>query len=230
MANENRDTLIKPRQLNLASGTLQAKLASIIAVGDGTTANDVAVSEIFTTALGHAFIATATDNKIVNATNDGTINTKLLPIMTPIDILPKFAAPSTLGTGENILFHTADTRNSAETNTGNKVPDTNGKFKQISLYQLKDWMTSAITGDVGKVKTSTTDDRLAFLNQKITAGAIETGKPIGTAVTIAGAITDTNGQSVRVTAHINMNSTHFGTQLTGAACEYYIKSINGGTI
>ena len=92
-----REILLQPRQISIST-TLLAKVQTIAI---GTADTDAKQDEMFLHKSGHAFVADVTGTKLVG-TGTGTVDSKLVPIVTPIDILPRFAVPGTLGDGSEV--------------------------------------------------------------------------------------------------------------------------------
>ena len=215
-----RTILIQPRSIDVPNGT--TLLSKLKTVGIGASKSDAQAGELFVENTGYAFIARETSFKIAGS-GTNTDETHLVPIMTPTDILPKFAAPASLGTGNNILFHTVDTRNSSESNLTDKTPDSNGKFKQFSILQLKEWINASIAGDltkIGLIKVNNSDATPDYLSAKL--------KTQGSSfISLNATTTVGTDPTMTITASASVSSEHFAISATN---ELIIATISGGTI
>ena len=210
-----REILLQPRQISIST-TLLAKVQTIAI---GTADTDAKQDEMFLHKSGHAFVADATGTKLVG-TGTGTVDSKLVPIVTPIDILPRFAVPGTLGDGSEILVNTADIRTTV---------DANGKFKQLSLLQLKNWINASISGDLGNIgliKIDALDTTYGFIKDKLLGSAVATGNPVSITLTP----TAVGNKTITITGGIVFKSTQITSVGTDALARYEIIAINGGTI
>ena len=212
-----REILIKPRQIDITATTLPAKLSGIaIAENDATKAS---ASEIFTYSDGSAYIARTAPEKIWNGTTD--VDSNLVPIKTPINLLPRFTNNTTaLDTGADILIHTEDVR---------VTPDKTIKHKAISLLGLKSWIVAAVSGDVanvGKVLVKS-GDTLGYLQDKLVAAS---DRDATTNIVIEFAeIGSSAPYKLKAIATPIYNSDQMAIKTSGNY-EMYIKAINGGTI
>lgn len=210
----SRNILLTPREITITT-TLSAKIPTITI---GTGVDNAKQNEFFITKTGHAFVADATGFNIAGV-GSAVVANKMVPIMTPIDILPRFSAPTVLGTGSEILLHTADIRS---------TPDTNGKFKQISLLDIKSWIGASIQGDldnVGKSKVDAADTTYGYLGAKIKGTTRTTGVATEVVVTASAA----GNKTITISAVPYFDANQIAMDST-ATPTYSIIAINGGTI
>ena len=218
MADGTRNVLIQPRKL-VVDTTLGAKLASL----DNTdvTADRITDGELVTSPLGHAFVVKGGTTGTTIWDGTANVNTNLIPVVTPTEILAKFTgAFDTANVTEieaaNILFHTTDI---------NTTPDVT-KHKQISLLDIKTWVAVANnTADIGKIKFSDTDKK-GYFQDKVLGTAKTTSNPV--AVTLTKDETTASDWKYKVSATVDFDTEQVKIDTTNQ--RYQIYALNGGTI
>lgn len=218
MADGTRIVLIQPRKL-VVDTTLGSKLASL----DNTdiTADRITDGELITSPLGHAFVvkAGATGTTIWDGT--GNVNTNLIPVVTPTEILAKFTSVFNLtniteSEAGNILFHTTDVNSTVEVT----------KHKQISLLDIKTWIAVANnTADIGKIKFNDTDAK-GYFQDKVLGTVKTTSNPV--AVTFTKDETSAGDWKYKVSATVDFDPGQVIVDTTNL--RYRIFALNGGTI
>ena len=211
----DRIVLLQPRAIDLGALTLVNKLKTIAI---GAAIDTATAGELFVHDKGHAFVAKS-EGFSVAGTGTATDKINVVPIMTPTDILPRFALPGTLGTGSEILIHTTDVRT---------TPDTNGKHKQFSLSDVKSWIAASIQGDldnVGRTKIDNADTTYGFLGTKI----LGTSRTTGRATELNIELSPSGNKTMTLSAKPYFNSSQI-TMDTTSTPVYNIIAINGGSI
>ena len=217
-----RDVLIQPRKVTVQS-TLRAKVAEQTTLDAGSDPSKLQANELAVSELGYAFVASNSGTKIIDTAGTGTVDTKMIPILTPVDILPKFSLGfnSTAITdviASNILMETVDINTSVNVT----------KHKQMSLLNLKTWINASIAGDienVGKVKIEEEDTNYGYLRQKLSGSASTTFSPIQITLVVNGTGTAKKlafGGELSTSAQFKIDASNLNS-LT-------IQSISGGTL
>ena len=216
MADGARNVLIQPRKL-VVDTTLGAKLASLDT--DDITALRITDGELVTSPLGHGFVVSTAATKIWDGTTN--VNTNLIPLVTPTDVLAKFTSTFNLtditeAEAGNILFHTTDINSTVEVT----------KHKQMSLANIKSWIAVANnTADIGKIKFSDPDTKGYFQNKVL--GTVKTvSNPV--AVSIVEDTTDPSNTLYKISSTIAFDTAQVIIDTTNQ--RYQISIINGGTI
>lgn len=216
MADGARNVLIQPRKL-VVDTTLGAKLASLDT--DDITALRITDGELVTSPLGHGFVVSTAATKIWNGTTN--VNTNLIPLVTPTDVLAKFTSQFTVDDiteieASKILFHTTDVNSTVEVT----------KHKQMSLADIKSWTAAANnTADIGKIKFNDTDAK-GYFQDKVLGTVKTVSNPV--AVTLTKDETSVGDWKYKVSATIAFDTDQ--VKIDTANQRYQISVINGGTI
>ena len=216
MADGTRNVLIQPRKL-VVDTTLGAKLASLDT--DDITALRITDGELVTSPLGHGFVVSTAATKIWDGTTN--VNTNLIPLVTPTDVLAKFTSTFNLtditeAEAGNILFHTTDINSTVEVT----------KHKQMSLANIKSWIAVANnTADIGKIKFNDTDAK-GYFQDKVLGTVKTVSNPV--AVTLTKDETIVGDWKYKVSATVAFDTDQVKIDTTNQ--RYQISVINGGTI
>ena len=149
----DRDVLIKPRKVDLASATMANLLTKVKTITTiSGTVGGVAQDEIFAVPIdGTAglFIGDMS-GKVQGATETDSTSTAFTPVTTQTGLLPRdlLASPSDANAG-NFIIHMYD-QNATPTVTGTR-------HRSFSLLKLKDYIGGAAVAAIGKVKVDSTD-------------------------------------------------------------------------
>lgn len=149
----DRDVLIKPRKVDLASATMANLLTKVKTITTiSGTASGVAQDEIFAVPVdGTAglFIGDMS-GKVQGATETDSVSTAFTPVVTQTGLLPRdlLNSPTDANAG-NFIVHMYD-QNTTPTVTGTR-------HRAFSLLKLKDYIGGAAVAAIGKVKVDDTD-------------------------------------------------------------------------